>query len=282
MYQGRWTEVEEPAYNVLNREHVSVIGRILALTALGRLYARKGDSRAAKYLDDALALAEPTGAVMYLPPVRAARAEAAWLAGDLDGVRKEARADLELTLGKRHPWFAGELLSWLAITGETVDIPDWIAPVFGMQIAGDWQGATDEWKRRGCRYEAAQALLGSEDETPLRDALDTFESLGAEPAAKHVRRQLRELGIKGIPRGPHESTRSNSAGLTRREIEIVELLSEGLRNNEIAERLFLSPKTVDHHVSSVLSKLGVKARTQVRSEAERRGLLKNGEPKGKK
>ena len=282
MYQGRWREVEEPAYNVLNREHVSVVGRILALTALGRLYARKGDSRAAKYLDDALDLAEPTGAVMYLPPVHAARAEAAWLAGDLDGVRKEARAALELTLEKRHPWFAGELLSWLAITGETIDIPDWIAPAFGMQIAGDWQGAASEWKRRGCRYEAAQALLGSEDETLLRDALDTFESLGAEPAAKHVRRQLRELGIKGIPRGPHESTRSNSAGLTRREIEIVALLSDGLRNSEIAERLFLSPKTVDHHVSSVLSKLGVKARTHVRSEAERRGLLKNGEPKGKK
>lgn len=282
MYQGRWTEVEEPAYNVLNREHVSVVGRILALTALGRLYTRKGDSRAPKFLDDALALAEPTRMVMYLPPVRAARAEAAWLAGDLDGVKREAQSSLELTIEKRHPWFAGELLSWLAIAGETVDIPEWIAPAFGMQIAGDWQGAAEEWKRRGCPYEAAQALLGSDDESALRDALETFENLTAEPAAKHARRDLRELGVKGIPRGPHESTRSNSAGLTRREIEIVQLLSEGLRNNEIAERLFLSPKTVDHHVSSVLSKLGVKARAQVRSEAERRGLLKNGELKGKK
>ncbi|HZJ00734.1 MAG TPA: LuxR C-terminal-related transcriptional regulator [Gemmatimonadaceae bacterium] len=282
MYQGQWAEVEEPAYNVLNREHVSVVGKILALTALGRLYTRKGDSRAAKILDDALALAEPTRMVMYLPPVRAARAEAAWLAGDLDGVKTEAQSSLELTIEKRHPWFAGELLSWLAITGEPVDIPEWIAPAFGMQIAGDWQGAAEEWKRRGCPYEAAQALLGSDDETALRDALEIFESLTAEPAAKHARRDLRELGVRGIPRGPHESTRSNSAGLTRREIEIVQLLSEGLRNNEIAERLFLSPKTVDHHVSSVLSKLGVKARAQVRSEAERRGLLKNGEPEGKK
>ena len=282
MYQGRWNEVEEPAYNVLNREHVSVVGRILALTALGRLYARKGDPRASKFLDDALALAEPTRAVTYLPPVRAARAEAAWLAGNLDVVREEAHSILNLTLEKKHPWFAGELLSWLTLAGETVDVPEWIAPVFGMHIAGDWNGAAEEWRRRGCPYETAQALLGSDDETALREALDIFEMTGAEPAAKHARRQLRELGVKGIPRGPHESTRSNSAGLTRREIEIVQLLSDGLRNNEIAERLFLSPKTVDHHVSSVLSKLGVKARAQVRSEAERRGLLKNGEAKGKK
>ncbi len=282
MYKGRWTEVEDPAYNVLNREHVSVVGRILALSALGRLYARKGDPQASSILDDALALAEPTRMVMYLPPVYAARAEAAWLASDIEGVRKEARSGLDLTIEKRHAWFAGELFSWLTLAGESVDIPDWIAPVFGMQIAGDWQGAADEWRRRGCPYEAAQALLGSDDETALRDALDAFENLGADPAAKHVRRRLRELGVKGIPRGPHESTRSNSAGLTRREIEIVQLLSDGLRNNEIAERLFLSPKTVDHHVSSVLSKLGVKVRAQVRGEAERRGLLKNGEPETKK
>lgn len=282
MHRGRWSEVEEPARNVLNREHVSIVGRILALTALGRLYARKGDSRAAKVLDDALMLAEPTQMVMYLPSVHAARAEHAWLAGDLESVRKEAQSSLDLALEKRHPWFAGELLSWLTLAGESVDVPDWIAPAFRMQIAGDFQAAADEWKRRGCPYETAQALLGSDDENTLRDALDSFERLGAEPAAKHVRRRLRELGVKSIPRGPHESTRSNSAGLTRREIEIVQLLSDGLRNNEIAERLFLSPKTVDHHVSSVLSKLGVKVRAQVRGEAERRGLLKNGEPETKK
>jgi DNA-binding NarL/FixJ family response regulator len=116
----------------------------------------------------------------------------------------------------------------------------------------------------------------------VRDALNGFERLGAEPAAKHARRRLRELGVKSIPRGPHESTRSNAAGLTRREIEIAQLISDGLRNNEIAGRLFLSPKTVDHHVSSVLSKLGVGARAQVRAEVERRGLLKNGEKEKKK
>jgi DNA-binding CsgD family transcriptional regulator/tetratricopeptide (TPR) repeat protein len=282
MYRGRWSDAEAPAHSVLNREHVSIISRILALTALGRLYARKGDPRAEKCLEDALALASPTRMVMYLSPVHAARAEAAWLAGDLERARNEARSGLDLAISKRHPWFAGELLSWLVLAGETVDVPEWIATPFAMQISGDWKGAAAQWRKRGCPYEAAEALARSDDEGAQRDGLAELERLGAEPAAKRARRFLRELGVKGIPRGPHESTRSNAAGLTRREIEIARLISDGLRNNEIAERLFLSPKTVDHHVSSVLSKLGVRTRTQVGREAESRGLLKNGESEVKK
>ena len=282
MYRGRWDEAEAPAYSVLNREHVSIAGRILALTALGRLYSRKGDPRARKVLDDALALAEPTKVVTYASPVRAARAEAAWLEGDMTRARDEAEAGLRLALSKRHPWFAGELMFWLHASGVDVDVLEWIAAPFAMQIAGDWNGAASQWRKGGFPYETANALVQLEDESAQREGLAELERIGAEPASKRARRHLRELGVKGIPRGPHESTRSNTAGLTRREIEIAQLISEGLRNNEIAERLFVSPKTVDHHVSSVLSKLGVKARAQVRAEAERRGLLKNGEPKGQK
>ena len=73
-----------------------------------------------------------------------------------------------------------------------------------------------------------------------------------------VKQKLRALGV----RGPRESTRSNPAGLTEREIEILQLLDEGLRNADIARRLYVSPKTVDHHVSSILSKLGVKTRQE--------------------
>ncbi len=277
MYRGRWSAAEAPAYSVLNRQHVSVIGRILALTALGRVYARKGDPRANKMLDDALEIAAPTRMVMYLPPVYAARAEAAWLAGDLIRVRNEARAGLDLAIAKQHPWIAGELLSWLTLGGENVEVSAWIAAPFAKQISGDWKVASAEWRLRGCPFEAAEALARSGDEASLLEGLAELERLGAEPAAKRARRSLRELGVKGIPRGPHESTRSNTAGLTRREIEIARLITEGLRNNDIAVKLFLAPKTVDHHVSSVLSKLGVKNRGQVRREAERRGLLQNGE-----
>jgi DNA-binding NarL/FixJ family response regulator len=83
---------------------------------------------------------------------------------------------------------------------------------------------------------------------------------------------LRELGVRDLPRGPRATTRANPAGLTVRELEVASLLVAGLSNSEIAQRLVLSPKTVDHHVSSVLSKLAVPNRRQVAQAAADRGL----------
>jgi DNA-binding NarL/FixJ family response regulator len=85
---------------------------------------------------------------------------------------------------------------------------------------------------------------------------------GAAPAAQALRRQMRTRGVRAVPRGLRTSTRSNPLGLTRREAEILALLSEGLRNAAIARRLFVSTKTVDHHVSAILTKLGVPSRAE--------------------
>ena len=85
-------------------------------------------------------------------------------------------------------------------------------------------------------------------------------------------RRLRDLGARDVPRGPRASTRANPAGLTARELEVSSLLAEGLTNAEIADRLIVSAKTVDHHVSSVLTKLGVTSRRQVAQAARQLGL----------
>jgi DNA-binding NarL/FixJ family response regulator len=87
-----------------------------------------------------------------------------------------------------------------------------------------------------------------------------------------VARTLRERGVRGLPRGPRPATRENAAGLTAREVEVLALLGEGLRNAEIADRLFVSARTIDHHVSAILRKLGVRTRGQAGAEAVRRGL----------
>lgn len=87
-----------------------------------------------------------------------------------------------------------------------------------------------------------------------------------------IARRLRELGERRVPRGPHASTNDNPAGLTNRELEVLPLPAEGLRNAEIAQRLVVSQKTVDHHVSAILRKLGVNTRGQATAAAARLGL----------
>ena len=79
-----------------------------------------------------------------------------------------------------------------------------------------------------------------------------------------------------MPRGPRPSTRENPAGLTARELEVLALLVEGLRNAQIAERLVVSEKTVDHHVSAILRKLDVRTRAEAAAEATRWGLKRAG------
>jgi DNA-binding NarL/FixJ family response regulator len=144
---------------------------------------------------------------------------------------------------------------------------------YSYQIAGDWVRAASYWRENGCPYQAALALADSHDGKALRQALDELRALGARPAAAIVARRLRELGERGVPRGPRPKTRANAAGLTPRELEVLGLLAEGLRNAQIAERLVLSGKTVDHHVSAVLRKLDAHSRGEASAEAARLGLL---------
>jgi DNA-binding CsgD family transcriptional regulator len=271
MYQGRWGAAADVASAVLHRPGVAAISRMMALIALGRVRARRGDPEVWPALDEALELAQHTGTLQRLGPARAARAEAAWLAGDRHTAAAEARAVYDLAARHRHAWFAGELAFWLWRAGEPVRTPDWIAAPFRLRIGGDWRAAADAWSDRGCPYERARALFAG-DETAQRQALIIFAQLGAAPASAIAARRLRQHGARGIPRGPRSSTRANPAGLTRRELEVLRLVAEGLHNPEIAARLFLSPKTVEHHVSAILAKLGVASRLDAARAAERLGI----------
>ena len=133
------------------------------------------------------------------------------------------------------------------------------------------------WTALGCPYEAALALAGADDEALLRRALDELRALGASAAAAVVARRLRERGAANLPRGPRPATRENPAHLTARELEVLALIADGLRNRDIAERLFLAPKTVDHHVSAILRKLGTRSRGQAAVRALQLGLAQPGQ-----
>lgn len=273
LYQGRWSESTDVATFLVRRPNVAAVSRIMALLALGRVRARRGDPDVWTVLDEALGLSEQTGTLQRLAPVCAARAEAAWLVGDRDKTIAEARRAYDLALKHQHIWHTGELSYWLWRAGEPHDVPDYAAEPFALQIRGRWADAADAWHALVCPYEAARALAESDDQAALRRALAEFERLGSAPMAAVVTQKMRDLGIRGIPRGPRPQTLANPAGLTRRELEVLQNLSEGLRNAEIAERLYLSPKTVDHHVSSVLAKLGVSSRVEAAREAVRLGIV---------
>jgi len=268
MYQGRWDEAAVEANVVLRLVAATSVSRIMAQVALGRLRARRGDPEVFAVLDEARALADPTGTLQRIAPVRAARAEAAWIAGDGERTVKEASAAYDMALKHHHPWFVGELGYWLW-KGGALREPDPIAAApWAMHMHGDPAGAAEEWLARGCQFEAARALVDADDEGQLRRALAIFESLGSPWGVATATRRLRERGYGSIPRGPRSSTRAHPAGLTRREQEILQLIADGESNGEIAGRLFVSPKTVEHHVSSILTKLGVSRRSDA-AEAER-------------
>ena len=126
---------------------------------------------------------------------------------------------------------------------------------FAAELAGRWSDAAAAWQRLGCPYEQALALAEG-DEDAQRAALGILEALGALPAAAIVRARLTRRGVRDLPRGPRRSTRANPAGLTNRQMDVLALLGDGLSNREIGERLYLSTRTVDHHVSAILRKLG--------------------------
>jgi len=144
---------------------------------------------------------------------------------------------------------------------------------FLLQIAGDWPGAARRWRELGYPYEAARALGETQDADDLRTALADLTRLGASPAAAFVRRRMREIGVRTLIRGPRASTRGNPAQLTEREMQVLTLVAGGLRNAEIAERLFISAKTVDHHVSAILAKLGTRSRGDAVRVAARLGAI---------
>ena len=266
LYRGRWDEVAPMARIAIAAR--SRISEITGWIALGRLRARRGDPGVQEALDQALELSLPGGHLQRLGHVRAARAEAAWLAGDPERTAEEARAVYPLALEKRHLWFAGELAYWQRQAGVPDEAPDWIAEPWRLQLANDPHGAAAAWRARGCPYEAARALGESGDEESLLLALGELDRLGARPAATQLRRRL------GL-RGPREATRANPAGLTARELDVLRLVASGKRNTDVAAELVLSPRTVDHHVSAILRKLGVRTRGEAAAAASELGVLQD-------
>jgi DNA-binding CsgD family transcriptional regulator len=222
-------------------------------------------------LESAAADAYAVGELQFIGPAATALAEYHWLAGDPAGSVTAALRAWELAVRVGQPWYLGELAFWLWRSGALPDHVPEIAPPYRLAIDGQWRAAAEAWTARGGVYARAEALsLG--DAAAATEALREFDRLGAVAVARRLRGELRDRGLR-VPRGPRLSTAADPTGLTVRQLEVLRLLADGLSNAEIAARLIVSAKTVDHHVSAVLAKLGVARRGLAAAAARDRGLL---------
>ena len=275
---GRWDESARLAEAVL-AAITSPVNRMIPMTSLAKVAARRGDPGVWAHLDAAMTAADGTTQAEYIGPVRLARAEARWLEGDLTTARQEAELAGDALADVTDPWLNGEIAVWLRRTGSSRTSQRELAEPYRLQLAGDHRQAFDLFDAMGCPYDAALALLDAPDELALRRALDLCYELGAAATARIIRQKMRLLGIRSIPAGQRAATRENPFGLTQREQEVLELLCEGRTDVGIAAKLVISPKTVGHHVSSILAKLGVSRRIEAAAAAGR-SHAGRGEPPG--
>ena len=276
--RGEWDAASDSAELVLRNPRSARVARVWALTTRGLIRARRGDPDASESLAEAHEHAWPARELMQISPETAARAELAWLAGANATVKRITEPALALGIERGIAWVVGELAYWRWQAGVDEQLPTaLLAEPYRLSMTGDWAAAEQLWREIGCPYEAALALGGADEEPALRQALEELRGLGARPATAIVARRLRALGVRGVPRGPRPSTQENPAGLTTRELEVLALVAEGLRNAEIAERLIVTRKTVDHHVSAILRKLDAPTRGQAAAAALRLGLLQRAE-----
>ncbi len=268
--RGRWAESVSMSEPLLARAALSPANRLNPSMVLALVRARRGEREESgvwPLLDQALAWAGEIGEIMWIASVRIARAEARFLGGRPDLAAAEARAAWDLDIARADRWRRGALAIWLDRSGRRVSPDGDVAEPYALELSGDRRRAAAAWDALDCPYDAAMALFGSPDPADLLGALERMTALGAGAAAAVLRRRMRELGVRSIPRGPRETTKTNALSLTAREQEVLTLVAHGLTNRDISERLFISERTVDHHVSSVLAKLGVSSRREAAGRA---------------
>src|SRR3954469_13779775 len=258
--RGDWDPVQAGLRRLI--EEVSDPGMMFAYSApwLGRLLARRGDRSAGNLIADAWQHAQSGRLRIGLAYAGIARAEWAWLTGDVDAAREVASVMLPLMENPGAAPFRGELLRYLKRVGLEAEPFEGCPAGWDEGLRGDWSAAAAAWRRAGDPYETALEQIEGDAEA-CGAAVITLERLEATAVLAFARGRLREFGVS-VPRGPRASTRAHPAGLTPRQVAVLEMLREGLTNAEIADRLVLSVRTVDHHVAAILSKLGVSSRRE--------------------
>lgn len=271
MEQGRLRDAETIARGVLKLDRLTLLMKLPALIVLTKVSLRRGhpDGRelGSRALQDAIATDES----QYVVPVRFALIEGAWLHDTPELAMDHLDYLARLGVGQMNPWNIGEAVVWARRLG--FDLPDEfhveLPTPFAIEVQGDVEAAADAWEKLGAPYNAAVSLMNSPADHKainLARAIKLFDASDAKAAATKCRTLARSLGhAKHMPRarrGPYRAAKNHPLGLTKREQNVLALVANGATNRDISETLARSKRTVEHHVSSVLSKLNVSSRME--------------------
>ena len=273
LLEGRWAAAVEDADDALSRTGMP-LATFWPHVVAGLVRLRRTGTEDT-HLEAAWQLADRLDEPMRRLPALAALAERMWLTGQTDGrVTDTAPAELERSAGSSAvAWSAGDLAVWLARLGIPTSVdPDTLADPFRLSLTGHPEDAVAWWRRAGSVVDEAVAAIDATDPEIRLRAVEQFDRLHAAATADRLRRILRQEGVTQLPVRPRAATLANPAGLTNRQLDVAKLVARGFTNAEIADRLFISPKTADHHVSAVLMKLGMPNRRAVVVQAPELGL----------
>ncbi|KJK10089.1 hypothetical protein UB45_20270 [Terrabacter sp. 28] len=275
--RARWAAALEDADHIIDGRGMPLSAMWPHLVhALVALRTGDGVDAVAAHLDAAWALSQRLDEPLAHLPVLSAVAEKVWLTGEPDA-RLDAAGPTVARVAHLPgvQWAVGDLLVWLARLG-AAGVPGGehsaVAEPFALELAGDHAGAAAAWHALGAPYERALALVHGADETAASRAVDDLEGLGAAATAVRCRRSLADRGMRATSGRRRASTRTNPSGLTNRQLDVARLVARGLTNAELADHLYISPKTADHHVSAILTKLGLSTRRDVVRRAVELGL----------
>ena len=267
---GEWDEAEAIVRDEIAR--AATVSQLLAKTVLAELAVRRGDADAAEQLAGVAAQADRADELQRIAPVLALAAEWALTSGGrMPTAPFEKLAEKIRPRGSLTGWGAAWVAAWAAVAGIDIAFDRPMPAPHAAMLRRDWRAAADAFGVAGWTYDRALMLSLLDDEAALTEAIATARELGAVPLTRRVSRRMRELGMS-VPHGRRESTRANPAGLTARQLEVLELIAAGLTNAEIADRLVVSPRTAEHHVAAVLMKLGAATRQDAARRAAELGL----------
>lgn len=271
MEQGRLEDAERITQKIIEMPRLTLLMKLPARRVLSRTALRLGRKNAEQLLNQALENALSTNELQYIVPMRFGLIEWGWLHDATETALRHIKLLKMYDQSHMSPWFVGEALIWSHRYGQkdTEEIPDTIPAPYRLELEGQNEKAAEAWIDIGAPYSAALSLMTAPEVTSkgLQRALELLEQIYAQGGIRRLRKIAAKHNIAHhLParhRGQYKAARQHPNGLTKREQEVYKLLAEGMSNREIAAKLSRSQRTIEHHVASVLKKLGVSNRLKI-------------------